>query len=115
MGIDERVTYAITVENGQVNIASDHSTINATNTINSIDAETLNELIGDINKNAKDLSIDDKETLVSSLDVIKEESKSSNPRRSFLKTAIVGLQTIKGTVEFAAAVTALIQFIQSML
>jgi hypothetical protein len=115
MGIDEKVTYSITIENGQVNIANDNSTINATNTINTIDSEKLNELIKDIKGNAKGLSIEDEETLVSSLDVIKEESKSPNPRRSFLKTAVLGLQTVKGTVEFAAAVTTLIQFIQPML
>lgn len=115
MGINEKVIYSITVENGQVNIANDNSTINATNTINTIDIEKMNELIEDIKGNSSGLSKEDEETLVSSLDVIKEESKSPNPRRSFLKTAILGLQTIKGTVEFAAAVTTLIQFIQPIL
>ena len=115
MGVDERITYSIKVENGQVNIANDNSTINATNTVNTIDVKKLNELIEDIKENAKGISSEDEETLVSSLEVIKEESKSANPRKGFIKTAIKGLQTIKGTVEFTAATATLIQFIQPML
>jgi hypothetical protein len=75
----------------------------------------LTNLIEDIKGNAGGLSIEDEETLVNSLDVIKEESKTLKPRRSFLKTAILGLQTIKGTAEFATAVITLIQFIQPLL
>lgn len=115
MGIDEKVTYSIAIENGQVNIANDNSTINATNTVNTIDVEKLNGLIEDIKENANGLSKEDEETLVSSLEVIKEESKSSNPRKGFLKTAIKGIQTIKGTVELAAATATLIQFLQPLL
>jgi hypothetical protein len=115
MGVDERVTYSITVESGQVNIASDNSVINATNTINTIDYDKLIQLIDEVEKNAQGISEEDFETLVSSIDVIKEEIKSANPRKSFLKTAILGLKGLKNTAEFAAAVTALIQFIQPML
>ena len=112
MGIDERITYSITVENGQVNIANDNSTINATNTISTVDYDKLIKLIDEVEKNTKGISEEDYETLVSSIDVIKEEIKSTNPRKSFLKTAISGLKGLKNTAEFAAAITALIQFIQ---
>lgn len=44
MGIDEKITYSITVQNGQVNIANDNATITATNTIG-IDTTQLAELI----------------------------------------------------------------------
>jgi len=115
MGLDEKVTYSITVESGQVNIANDNSTINATNTVNEIDIEKLAELIQIIRNNAGSLSEDDEEMLASSLEVIKEEANASVPRKGFLKTAISGLKTIKGTAEFAAAVAALIQFIQPLL
>lgn len=115
MGVDERITYSITVENGQVNIASDNSVINATNTISTTDYDKLIRLIGEVEENAKGISEKDNETLVSSLDVIKEEVKSPNPRKSFLKTAISGLTGIKSTTEFAAAITALIQFMQSII
>lgn len=115
MGLDEKVTYSIKVENGQVNIANDNSTINATNSVNKVDIEKLAKLIEVIKSSAGGLLKEDEEILISSLDVIKEEAKAPNPRKNFLKTAIFGLQTIKGTVEFAAAVTALIQFIQPIL
>lgn len=112
MGIDERVTYSITVENGQVNIANDNSTINATNTVSTVNYDKLIKLVDEVEKNSKGISEEDYETLVSSIDVIKEEVKSTNPRKSFIKTAISGLNGLKNTVEFAAAITELIQFIQ---
>jgi len=115
MGLDEKITYSITVENGQVNIANDRSTIHATNTVNTVDIEKLTELMEAVKHNAVGLSKEDEETLVGSLDVIKEETQAPNPRKNFLKTAIFGLQTIKGTVEFTAAVASLIQFIQPFL
>ncbi len=115
MGLDEKVSYSITVENGQVNISNDSSTINATNITNGIDIEKLSELINDVKKTAGNIAGNDKEILTSSLDVIEEESKTSKPRKSFLKTAIIGLKSIKGSVEFTATVVTLIQFIQSLL
>lgn len=115
MGLDESIKYSITVESGQVNIASDSSVINATNTINIVDLKKLDKLIEDIKEKAEGISVEDEDILVSSIDVIEDELKASNPRKSYLKTAARGLQTIKGTVEFAAAITALIQFIQPLL
>lgn len=112
MGIDERITYSITVENGQVNIANDNSTINATNTISTVDYDKLIKLIDEVKKNTKGISEEDYETLVSCIDVIKEEIKSINPRKPFLKTAISGLKGLKNTAEFSAAIAALIQFIR---
>lgn len=115
MGLDEKVNYSISVESGQVNIANDSSTIHATNTVNTIDIVKLAELIQSIRKNANRLTEDDEDILNNSLEVIREEANSSAPRKSFLKTAIFGLKTIKGTVELAATVTTLIQFIQPFL
>ena len=115
MGLDEKVSYSITVENGQVNISNDSSTINATNITNGIDIEKLSELIKNVKKTAGNIAGNDKEILTSSLDVIEEESKASKPRKSFLKTAIIGLKSIKGSAEFAVAIVTLIQFIQTLL
>lgn len=112
MGIDEKVTYSITVENGQVNIANDNSTITSTNTIHTVEYEKLIDLIGEVKKSSKGISKEDHETLLSSIDVIKEEIKSPNPRKPFLRTAITGLKGLKNTTEFAAAIAALIQFVQ---
>ena len=111
MGVDEKVTYSITIQNGQVNIANDNATINATNT-NGIDFSQCSKLLDAIRENSQNLSSDEKEIVESSLEVIEEEIKTEQPRKSFLKTAITGIKTIKGTVEFASAVTALVQFLQ---
>ena len=114
MGIDDKVIYNITVRDGQVNIANDNASITATNNVDSIDVIELYKLIETVRAEANKscLSSDDMDTVQSSLDVIGDESKAKQPRKSFVKTAVAGLKTVKGTVEFAAAVTTLIQFIQ---
>lgn len=114
MGINEKVTYNITVQNGQVNVANDNATIMATSNIG-IDPTKLEELVQAVRINADGLSSDDVEMLEDNLEVIENEAKSDKPRKGFLKTAISGLKMIKGTAEFAAAVAALIQFIQLLL
>lgn len=111
MGVDEKVVYSITVQNGQVNIANDNANINATNSAG-IDSTQLADLIQNIKNLADGFSSDDREILESNLDVIEEETKSNKPRKGFLKTAISGLKALKGTAEFAVAVAKLIDFMQ---
>jgi hypothetical protein len=114
MGVDEKIIYSITVQNGQVNIANDNASISATNTVG-IDTTQLEKLIQAVRKTADGLSNEDAEILNSNLEVIEEEIKSENPRKGFIKTAVSGLKMLKGTAEFAAAITALIQFINPLL
>lgn len=114
MGIDEKVTYSITVSNGQVNIASDNATITATNNAGT-DFVQLVDLIKRVNATATGITGEDAEKLAASLEVIEEEAKSSKPRKSFIKTAVAGIQTLKGTVEFSEAVAALVQYVQVFL
>ena len=113
MGMDENISYNITVGGGQVNIANDNAIINATNNTG-IDTQQLMELIAKVKETASDISDDDKESLTDSLEVIEDLAKPDKPKRSFVKTAITTLKAIKGTAEFAAAVTALITFIQTL-
>ena len=117
MGLDDSVTYNITVKDGQVNIANDNATIHATNTANGFDVDTLEKIVSEIKSTLSDckLSPEDAETAENSLEVIQEESKKEKPRKGFIKTAIAGLQAIKGTAEFGAAVVALIQFVQPLI
>ena len=68
MGLDEKITYTISVNNGQVNIANDNATINATNTVGS-DMSQLSELIKNI-KDSSTLTGDDAEMMESNLQVI---------------------------------------------
>lgn len=117
MGLDDNISYNITLKDGQVNIANDNAVINANNTVNGLNIEELSKLINEIKAAAEisSLSSEDEETMNSSLEVIEGESKSDTPRKSFIKTAVTGLKAIKGTAEFGAAVIALVQFIQPLI
>ena len=114
MGVDEKITYSITVSNGQVNIANDNASITATNTIG-VDLTELETLLQNVRLAASDINGEDAEVLSDSLEVIDEQIKSKNPKKGFIKTVITGIKAIKGTVEFATAVATLIQFIQTVI
>ena len=117
MGLGDNITYNFTFKNGQLNFANDNATINATNTISGINVDELTQLLDEIKITSEksNLSPEDNDTVSSSLEVIGEELKAEKPRKGFLKTAIAGLQAIKGTAEFGAAVVALIQFVQPLI
>lgn len=114
MGMDEKTTYSITVNQGQVNIANENSTICANNYFG-VEESKLLELIQNIKNEATSISPEEREIMESNLEVIQEEMKSSKPKKAFIKSALHGLKAIKSTVEFAAAVTSLISFITALL
>lgn len=114
MGIDENIRYSITVTNGQVNIANDDATINATNN-NGIDSGHLSQLIIAVKTELNSLSSADQESASGNLEVIEQELQAEKPRKSFIKTALSGLKILKGSAEFGAAVVALIDFIQKVI
>lgn len=117
MGLDETIVYNITIKNGQVNIANDNAVIAANNLIEKNDINQLENLINALLLEASkcDFSEDETEIFRSSIDVIEEEAKSEKPRKSFIKMAVAGLKGIKGTAEFAAAITALAEFVLPLL
>ena len=55
------------------------------------------------------------EQINSNLSIIAEELSKEKPRNKLVKAAIDSLKSVKGTIEFGAAVSTLIQFIQSIL
>lgn len=112
MGLDDKVTYSISVSNGQVNIANDSAVINANSTVSAIDDVLLLQLIKAVKAESELLTNEEKDVLENSLEVIREEFKGENPRKSFINTAVAGIKAIKGTAEFSAAVAALVQFLQ---
>ena len=112
MGIDERITYSITVSNGQVNIANDNASITAANTV-SFDTEQLERLICGVRESSVGISDEDAEILSGSIETIEEQAKADKPKKNIIKTAITALKALKGTTEFAAAIAALIQFLQT--
>lgn len=117
MGVDDKVIYNISFKNGQLNIANDNANITATNTVNGIELNELEKLISSIKAAAKslELSEDDKENLSTSLETIAKEAKSDNPGKKMIKMALGFIKGIKGTVEFGAAVTTLVQYLQPFL
>ena len=114
MGLDERIIYNVTVRDGQAIIASDNAVVNATNTV-SVNSEDLLKLIEAVRACSASLSPEDKESVQESLEVIQAEASSDKPKKSMLKTAMSVLKGIKGTIEFATAATALIEFVQLIL
>ncbi len=116
MGLDEKTSYSITITNGQINIANDNSTINATSKVNAEDTAKLLELIEAVRGVSKSLATEqDRDILATSLEIISEEFATEKPRVGYIKNAISGLSAIKGTTEFMASVATLINFIQSVL
>ncbi len=110
MGVDESVKYNITVNNGQVNLANDNATINATLN-NGVDIEKLKELISTVKQESLNLSSDEIETVNSSLEVIQDEFCQFKPRKGFIQTALNMLKSVEGSVGFLANVATLAQFV----
>lgn len=110
MGIDEKITYNVTVENGQAIIATDGSTVNATNQVGT-DGSELAKLIAAVQAATDSLAPEDKEAVQESLEVIEAEASAEKPKKSMLRTALSTLSAIKGIAEFGAAVAALAQFV----
>ena len=77
----------------------------------------MEKLIQNINTLSKkeNLNEDDEDQLNCYTEMISEEIKSNEPRKSFIRTALNGIKMIKGSAEFMAAITALVQFVQSYL
>lgn len=110
MGVDEKTIYNVTVQHGQAIIATEGSTVNASNQIGIDDGE-LTRLIISVQEKIDSLTPEDKESATECLEVIESEASADKPKKSLLKTALKTLQTIKGVAEFSAAVTALVQFV----
>lgn len=109
MGVDEKTTYNVTVQHGQAIIATEGSTVNASNQIG-IGSDELAVLIANIQNKTDSLTPDEKESVMECLEVIDAEVSADKPKKSLLKNALATLQTIKGVAEFSAAVAALVQF-----
>lgn len=124
MGLNETETYNITVTNGQVNVASDNAIINATIN-NNIDQNELLKHINDVKKTIPiDISSDEKDSVNGSLELIETELKQETPRKGIIQSAMTALKavresvkisTVKGAVEFSAAIATLVEFISTRL
>lgn len=114
MGLDEKVKYNITVTNGQVNVANDNGTINAVFN-NGVNQEELKTLLASVLSNKDGLAEDEAATVAESVELIESELKQDNPKKNILRSVLTGLQAIKGSAEFLAAVASLVQFVQAVI
>lgn len=110
MGVDESIIHNITVDHGQVIIASDNAIVNASNRIG-IDKNELQLLINNVLEFTDTLSEKERQEVNDSLEVIEIEAISDKPKLGMLRTAVKTLNAVKGVAEFGAAVATLTQFI----
>lgn len=85
MGLDENMVF--NVSGGQVNIANDNSTINATQN-NGIEINKLDEIIKNIKGNLNDLSSEDSQTVVDAIDMVRDEIAKSKPKSNIINSGI---------------------------
>ncbi|KAF0506975.1 hypothetical protein [Pediococcus pentosaceus] len=115
MGLDENTKYSITVNNGQVNLASDSAKINATQN-NGVDIKKIESLITNIISNIDvATSLEDRQQIEESLEMIQTELTSPKPKKSMINMALEGLKMIESGTEFSAAVVKLVKFVQTVM
>jgi predicted choloylglycine hydrolase len=106
--------YYLTGQQSKLNINSIDNSVNEIN--NGFNIEQLEALLEKLKETIpENISIEDKTTIDESIDVIQTEIAKPQPKRSMLKTALNGLSALKSTVEFAAALATLTQFLQPIL
>lgn len=114
MGLDDKITYNVTVQNGQAIIATDNANVSATNTVGT-DAGELAKLIAAVRGASDGLTPEEREIVADSLEVIETEASAEKPKKGMLRTAIAALKNIKGITEFGEAVIALSKFVGTLI
>ena len=85
MGMDEKMYW--NVSGGQVNVASDNATINATQN-NGIQLDELDRIVKAIMDNVPSVNKEDAETIVDSVSMIKDELLKPEPKRTIISNGI---------------------------
>ena len=85
MGMDEKMYW--NVSGGQVNVASDNATINATQN-NGIQLDELDRIVKAIMDNVPSVNKEDAETIVDSVSTIKDELLKPEPKRTIISNGI---------------------------
>lgn len=85
MGMDEKMYW--NVSGGQVNVASDNATINATQN-NGIQSDELDKIVKAIMDNVSSVNKEDAETIVDSVNMIKDELLKPEPKRTIISSGI---------------------------
>ena len=116
MGIDEKTTVNVSIahsnlSNSQVSVTGCG---NITATQQLTDMDKLSALIAALMKEAEALNNEDRETVQECVEVI-QTIQDEKPKKGMIKTALATLKGIKGTVEFAAAVAGIAQFVMCVI
>lgn len=98
MGLDDKMIFNVTVQNGQAIIATDGSTVNATNRVG-VDDGKLAELIAAVQAATDNLAPEDNQAVMESLEVIEAEISAEKPKKSMLETAVATLNAVKGVAD----------------
>jgi len=98
------------IHNSQINNANGDSTINATQN-NSLDMQHIMLLIDSVKQSiVGTMSSDTADIANEHVEILEDQLSRPDPKPSIIKTAIKGLKTIKGSIEFTAAITTLYSY-----
>ena len=106
MGMDEKMYW--NVSGGQVNIASDNATINAIQN-KGIQSDELDKIVKAIINNVSSVDKEDAETIVDSVNMIKDELLKPEPKRTIISNGIKLLAPMISIVNGIPALTTNIQ------
>lgn len=109
MGIDENVVW--NVSGGQVNIASGSATINATQN-NGVNVAELENIIKNIMDNVSELGNDEADTIIDSVEMIKEEILKPEPKGRIISN---GIKLLAPMISIANGIPVLAENIQKFI
>ena len=109
MGLDENVVF--NVSGGQVNVASGNATINATQN-NGVSTAELESIVKNILDNVSTLNSTDAETIIDSVEMIKEEMLKPEPKGKIISN---GIKLLAPMISIANGVPVLAENIQGLI
>ena len=109
MGLDENTTW--NVSGGQVNVASGHAVINATQN-NGVEISEMENLIKQIMESVGSLEKDDAETIVDSIEMIRDELQKPEPKGKIISN---GIKLLAPMISIANGIPTLADHIQKFI
>lgn len=109
MGFDENIVW--NVNGGQVNIASGNAIINATQN-NGLNNAELESIIKNILDNVSGLGKEDADTIIDSVEMIREEIMKPEPKRNIISN---GIKLLAPMISIANGIPALAENIQKFI
>ena len=109
MGLDENMVW--NVSGGQVNYARDNATITAKQN-NGISIDEMENIIGSIKSNLSEIEQDDAETILDSVEMIKEEIMKPKPQKKIISN---GIKLLASMIAVASGIPTLTESIQKFI